>query len=232
MACFFCLVFSLRYNEYSCEVTVRKSILIFFDTKMKTIIFDFDGVIHDTFDLAHKVKNEATGKDSSKEEYRDFFNGNIFEAVAVDNEIEKNFLRLQKEAFKYLKLEKDIKQHLENLSKNYFLCIISSNQEDVLNMYFQNNDFVHIFKEILGAETHRSKVEKFKYLFAKHALKVEDCVFVTDTLGDILEGHKVGVKTIAVDFGFHESERLKKGKPFKIVSNFEEISLAINNLWK
>ena len=43
------------------------------------------------------------------------------------------------------------------------------------------------------------------------------------TLGDILEGHKAGVRTIAVDFGFHGRDRLEKGEPFKIVSSFEEV---------
>ena len=42
----------------------------------------------------------------------------------------------------------------------------------------------------------------------------------------------VGVKTIAVDFGFHERERLEKGNPFKIVSSFDEMLKVIENMWK
>jgi phosphoglycolate phosphatase-like HAD superfamily hydrolase len=79
-------------------------------------------------------------------------------------------------------------------------------------------------------ETHRSKVEKFKYLFDKYKIEADECVFVSDTLGDVLEGHKVGVKTIAVDFGFHKKDRLEKGKPYKIVSSFEEILQVISYL--
>jgi len=33
----------------------------------------------------------------------------------------------------------------------------------------------------------------------------------------------VGIKTIAVDFGYHEKERLQKGNPMKIISNFNEL---------
>jgi len=76
----------------------------------------------------------------------------------------------------------------------------------------------------------KSKVEKFKYLFKKYKLKPEDCIFITDTLGDILEGNKVGVRTIAVDFGFHKRDRLEKGKPFKIVSSFDEILKVIGDM--
>ncbi len=197
---------------------------------MKTIIFDFDGVIHDTFELAYKINVELFGTDLTKDKYRDFFNGNIFESTKVNKEDNNKFFELQHKAFEYLEIDKDIKQHLEKLAEQYILFIVSSNQEEVLKTYFQNNNFTHIFKEVLGAETHQSKIEKFKYLFQKYELKPEDCVFVTDTLGDILEGNKVGLRTIAVDFGFHERKRLEKGNPFKIVSSFDEILEVISEM--
>ena len=199
---------------------------------MKAIIFEFDGVIHDTYEMAYQINLKISGGNLTREQHRDFFNGNIFEKVVVDEEKEKadseQFYKLQNKAFEHLKIDASVKSNLEKLSLRYLLFIISSNQEEALNIYFQNNKFVHIFKEILGAETHQSKVEKFKYLFEKYKFKAEDCVFVTDTLGDIIEGNKVGVKTIAVDFGFHKKDRLEKGKPFKIVSSFDEIIKVIN----
>ncbi len=197
---------------------------------MKTIIFDFDGVIHDTFDLAYKINVGIFGENFTEEKYRDFFNGNIYKNIEVSKKNSDNFFKLQNEAFKYLKIDENIKKNLEKLSREYPLFIISSNQEEALNTYFQNNICVHIFKEVLGLETHKSKIEKFKYLFKKYNLKAEDCIFVTDTLGDILEGNKVGVRTIAVDFGFHKRDRLEKGKPFKIVSSFDEMVGIINNM--
>jgi len=42
-------------------------------------------------------------------------------------------------------------------------------------------------------------------------------------LGDILEGHEVGVKTIALDSGFHDRERLGQGKPYAIISSIFDI---------
>ncbi len=192
---------------------------------MKTIIFDFDGVIHDTYELAYGI----FGKGVTEEEFKDFFNGTILEKANVKPIDEKSY-ELQTEAFKYLKIDQNIKKNLEDLCTKYSLFIISSNREKALNTYFQNNNFLHVFKEILGTESHLSKVEKFKYLFKKYDLQHEDCIFVTDTLGDILEANKVGLKTIAVDFGFHERERLEKGNPFKIVSSFDEILETIETV--
>ena len=202
--------------------------------KVKTIIFDFDGVIHDTYEMAYQIDREVSGGDLTREQHRDFFNGNMFERVIADEEKEKmdsdKFYELQNEAFKYLKIDEDIRKNLEKLSSEYDLFIVSSNWEDQLNMYFQNNNSTHIFKEVLGAETHRSKVEKFKYILKKYDLTADDCVFVTDTLGDILEANKVGIRTIAVDFGFHERYRLEKGNPFIIVSSFDRILEVIKEM--
>ncbi len=198
---------------------------------MKTIIFDFDGVIHNTFDLAYGIKKKLN-PNITKEEFRSYFDGNLFEKIDIKPSKGEDFKfkELEYEAFKELKLEREIRSELEELSKKYELYIISSNTINNLNLYFENNNFINIFKEILAAEAHKSKVEKFKMLFKKYNFDSESCIFVTDTLGDILEANNVGVKSIAVDFGFHEKERLEKGNPFKIVSNFKEIRKEIESL--
>ena len=64
----------------------------------------------------------------------------------------------------------------------------------------------------------------------KYDIDTSSCVFVTDTLGDILEANKLGIKTIAVDFGYHERARLERGNPFAIVSDFKEIRKIIEQL--
>jgi phosphoglycolate phosphatase-like HAD superfamily hydrolase len=95
--------------------------------------------------------------------------------------------------------------------------------EVALREYFVRNGLAEIFTEIMGLESHRSKIDKFKMLLSKHGLQDTECVFVTDTLGDILEANKVGLRTIAVDFGFHDRERLAQGRPWKIISDFREL---------
>lgn len=188
---------------------------------MKTVIFDFDGVIHNTFELAYEIQSNLIRL--TRDEYKDLFNGNILDNKDVIANKDE-FFRRQNEMYKFLTIDDDVKKGLERLAAAYDLFVISSNHEEALDNYFQNNDATHIFKEVLGTEKHLSKVEKFKYLFEKYGLQADDCVFITDTLGDILEGHKVGIRTIAVDWGFHDQERLEKGKPYRIVSNFSEIS--------
>lgn len=194
---------------------------------MKSIIFDFDGVIHDTFELAYRINSRIEKDKLSRDQYREIFMGNIYNHKIITPEKSQKFFALQNNSFKYLKLEKEMEDFLEKINKDYNLFIISSNQEQALNYFFQSNNFTHIFKEVLGQETHQSKIKKFELIFDKYNFTAEDSLFITDTLGDILEGHKVGIRTIAVDFGFHSKTTLLKGKPFKIVSDLQTLEQSI-----
>ncbi len=195
---------------------------------MKSIIFDFDGVIHNTFELAYAIHKNMK-PESSRENYRSYFDGNLFKRLDADSnkEDEKEFRRQEYEAFKTLKINEEIREELEILSQKFNLYIVSSNSIKNLEMYLKNNNILHLFKEILAAEAHTSKVEKFKILFKKYHFDASSCVFVTDTLGDILEANKLKIKVIAVDFGYHNRKRLEKGKPFAIVSQFKDIRKII-----
>ena len=87
-----------------------------------------------------------------------------------------------------------------------------------------------MFSFLFGLETHKLKTHKFKKVLNEFNLKEDECIFVTDTLGDILEANEVGIKTIAVDFGYHERERLEKGNPMKIISEFNELVDIVNKI--
>lgn len=196
---------------------------------IKAIIFDFDGVIHDTLELTFNVK-KAIHPDITLDEYKNYFNGNLYENPITRPEPEGLYFSLQNLEFKELIIEREIKKELLKMKEKFDLFIISSNMEITLNNYFENNNIIHIFKKVLGVETSKSKVEKFKILQKHYHLTKENSIFVTDTLGDILEANKVGFNTIAVDFGFHERERLEKGKPMKIISDFKELLPLIGNI--
>jgi len=197
--------------------------------KLKAVIFDYDGVIHDTFDF-HKQHIEAfTGKPINAEEYRDAHNGNFFtnkhdRLKDVDWLGYKDFIY---EPQLKLKTEEKIKNTLLDLGEKYDLFIVSSGGTKNISDYLDKNSLGGIFKEVMGAEQSRSKSERFKYLSQKYSFGLDECVFVTDTLGDILEANEVGIKTIAVDFGYHTKENLAKGKPAKIISDFSQIPEAI-----
>jgi phosphoglycolate phosphatase len=191
----------------------------------KAIIFDFDGVIADSFEVVVKFIRtiEPKFKDSS---LREIFKGNYWENAPKNLTSKNMILKLENAYAKDIvnvKINPKIKELLVSLNKKYELFIITSNSVNAINPFLEKNKIKSLFKKILGREDSLSKEIKFNKILSKFNLKVNDCIFVTDTSGDILELKKVGIKTIAVSWGFHKKETLKKAKPFAIISSPREL---------
>ena len=121
------------------------------------------------------------------------------------------------------------KATLKRLGRIYNLYIISSNSEGAITNVLEKAGVLRLFTRIMGEETHKSKVEKFRMLMDQNNITSDNSIFITDTLGDVKEAAKVGIRTIAETFGFHNRERLSLGKPFKIVDSWEEIEKTIED---
>lgn len=196
------------------------------------IFFDFDGVLHNTFDLHLRELRNFSGTDLTEQEYRDLHNGNFYE-----NKEEKlkdmNWLGYRDHILPHVEelvVEERIKKTLDALKPEREFSIVSSGGERLIEGYLEKNNMRHYFLDILGGNFHHSKVEKFKYLFDKHKVSTKDSVFITDTLGDIGEAYEVKLQTIAVTFGFHKRETLEQGKPLAIVDTPEEIVGIVQSL--
>lgn len=198
---------------------------------IKAIIFDFDGVIINTYENHYQTYKKKF-KNLNREIHKKIFEGNIHELVSKLEVKDKgiNELELLRKHLIKQKIEKEILETLKKLKKNYELHIISSNKESTLKEFFEKNDLQNLFDSILGYETCKKKDVKFKMLLEKYSLKKKEVIFVSDTTGDVLEARKIGIKTIAVDFGFHEKERLKKVRPLKIISKFSDLIKVIKSL--
>jgi len=191
---------------------------------IKAIIFDFDGVIIDNYEQHYQLSSKKI-RDITREEHKKLFEGNIH--------IEREKLKDRDTGFDLLKefsdskktdfIKQNVKDILKNLSSKYTLGIITSGYEYGINDFLINNDIQEIFSFIYGYETNKIKKYKFERVLIDFNLNKDEVIFITDTLGDILEANEVGIKTIAVDFGFHEKERLQKGNPLFIVSTFQEL---------
>lgn len=190
----------------------------------KIIIFDFDGVIINEYEKHYKLsKKQFTNL--TEEEFKKFFEGNVHEERKKLKE--RNTGYDLKSSFnnhkKTITIKPEIKHLLEKLSKNYKLGIISSAMESGADQCLKNSNLENLFSFNYGYETNPSKVEKFKKVLNKYNIKPDECIFITDTLGDILEAKKVRIKSIAINSGYHEKERLKKGNPWETISNLKEL---------
>jgi len=187
----------------------------------KLLIFDFDGVLEDTFDWNFKVaKNRYKGL--NKKDYRSWFNGNIYEHPVV---LEagpmniKEYFDIYKRGFVGKKLDPKYKKLIKQLSKKYTIVIISSISEEIINPYLKRSKSLNLFEDVWGYQTEKSKIKKFRMFLRKYKVSKKECYFITDTLGDVIEANKVGIPSIGVTWGYHNNKTLKKGNPIFIANN-------------
>lgn len=198
---------------------------------MKLIIFDFDGVLIDTFIMNYEISKEAN-KNLSFDMFRSLFNGNIYNTIKNNSKFKQHpkFFERYEEQSRELKIQQSLKDLIYKLSKDYRLAIVSATPSALIAKILKQADADQYFFDILGGDVHKSKVVKNKMLLEKYKVTPESAVYVTDTTGDIIEAREGGIKSIAVMWGFHEKETLQKAKPEKIVNNPEDLLKAIEEI--
>lgn len=187
----------------------------------KIIIFDFDGVIVDSFDVAFEISRLARPT-ITRERYRAKFNGNIADAKHEDEKVrEIDFFYEYGERFQSLGIDHDTKDSILKLSKEYKLFIVSSTINSIIEEYLGRHGLQGAFIKILGFDVETSKVKKFNMIFDKYDINPSQAMFLADTSGDIREAREVKINFIVGILGGYQNEDvLRKAEPDAIVKDF------------
>lgn len=207
----------------------------------RLIIFDFDGVLADTFDTFYPLMRDGmklVGRSFRMQQYRDLFINNVHrgfkDLFKRDKDKYSKFLEFRNTNYdKYYydkrhkaKLFPEALKFLKEASKNHILTITSSgrqkNVEDLLKKYRISNLFALIIAN--GA---MSKTYMLEEIIGKFGARPKETIMITDTIGDIKTAKNLGLKTIAVTWGFQTEDTLESAKPTIIVNSFKEL---IDNL--
>jgi len=200
----------------------------------KTIIFDFDGTIANTLDSLIEIMNRLSkefGFRKIKQEEVEY----LREKTA--RQILKNLgISLIKLPFVVRKARKEINSQIEFLNpsvellsaiqylkdKNYKIGIVTTNTEDNVRKFLQANnldkfDFFYTAKRVFGKDRTISKI------INDMKLDKSTVYFIGDEIRDIKAGKKVGIKTIAVGWGFNTKEALSRESPDYLIESPKEI---------
>lgn len=194
----------------------------------KIVIFDFDGVIVDSFE--HSLDTIQTlFPGTTREKYRDSYKGNVYENSksytdkSID-EIKKVYFPLYMKGLHKIVLFSKMDKIIQDLSKRYTLTMVSSCAIGIIDAVLKREGLQHCFDSIFdGYNFHTSKIKKFKNVFDKYNVTSKDCIFITDTIGDLVEAEKAGIECIAVSWGYHDSALLKQGKNKCIIDQPDKI---------
>jgi phosphoglycolate phosphatase len=209
-------------------------------TDKKLLLLDFDGVIADTFPIAHAVA-QRTCVYLTEREYRRTFNGNVYDAQAMRNASDHgdrcdhllDWWAAYRPGFDlHARPFKDMPEILEQFAQSYMLCIVSSTRDHFLHEFLEKFDLTRYIDGIYGADIDTHKDKKFRTIFSKYGIAPDATVFITDTLGDVNEATSVGLKSIGVTWGFQDKETLARGDPFRIVELPPELPNAVEEYFR
>lgn len=204
----------------------------------RTIIFDFDGTIADTFKHYIEIYNTH-----AKEYHLPIATAEILKKAHQKSawEIAKylkiplwrvpflvnTFLKEAQKTIGQVKPFGNIPQVIEKLNKKgYVLGIVSSNRRENIITFLKANGLESFFKFIHSETTLFGKDKVLKDVLNKYSLDPPQVLYIGDEVRDIEACRKVGVRIAAVTWGFNTNNLLTKNKPDYLVKNPKDL-LAI-----
>ncbi len=198
----------------------------------KFVLFDFDGVIADSMGLSFEVSQQFH-PELDHDSYRRLFEGNVYRSLEEEHGAsgtghrDRYFAQYAPRLQSEVALVAGMDAVIADVARSYVLSVVSSTPSAAIEAFLSRHGLREYFDDILGVDVHTSKVEKIRMLFEKYRASADQCVFITDTLGDMREAQEHRVSTIGVAWGIHPRETLEKGLPFRIVREPAEIPDAI-----
>ena len=175
--------------------------------KRNLIIWDFDGPIIDSRKIALELVQRHF-HDVTEDSHRNMFSKNIFEELAklrkkdVSQESHDHFLATSYWPRKMeLSPVPGIAEVILSLSKSFDMVVNSSSEHAQISNYLQKNNLIKFFQKIYGNEV-KSKEEKFKMILQDFKVSPQNCILITDTLGDVLEAENLNIPSIVVLWGY------------------------------
>jgi phosphoglycolate phosphatase len=199
----------------------------------KLLLFDFDGVIVDSIDLYEEISRLCLDKIGTpivrnRGDFIDLFDDNFYEALRQRGVNVREFNRSVELIIPDVDYNRVVPFHdlisvIGKLKKDNILVIISSNSLSAIKSIISRYGFDHYFDEILAADFMLSKIDKISYALEKWKLDKNSTYFIGDTVGDMKEAAKAGVRTVAVTWGWHPREKLERIKTDFLFDSPEEL---------
>jgi len=196
---------------------------------MNLIIFDFDGVLADTFSDMLEFAQEACNEmgidhtvipaDLMDLEIMSFATFGI--ACDIPVELTGEFVRRCTEKFAEKKMPPAIFDGLPDvirkLSEGNILSVVTGNTTENVKSFLSYHGLQDCFHSIYGVDIPGSKAEKIKKIRDQFDEANEAIFFIGDSLSDIHAAREANVISIAVSWGHQALEMLVRGKPDIII---------------
>lgn len=211
-------------------------------SNIKYIVFDFDGTLVDTIDMAinifNKIAHEYNLKQIEEEDRialttqkpKDLMK--IYEVTQL--KVVLLLLRIRKEMGKNLsdlKIVGDIKETLLGLKQSGFrLGILTSNSKNNVGIFLENNGMSDIIDFIYSGKNLFGKDKVMKSMLEQEKISKDEIIYVGDEMRDIEASKKVGIPVIAVSWGLNKREALESFKPDQMAHSPKDLPGCIEKI--
>lgn len=196
--------------------------------KSEFILFDFDGVIASTFRMCFDIVRQANPSET-KQSFRQRFVANTSnrEITSLAMAAGIDFFSEYSNRILDQSLVNGLTDVLEFIGENFTTIIVSSTTSVPIKKYLDHHDLSKYFSALFCNDIPTPKSEKFKIIIKHFQTEPSECVFITDTLGDIKEAHKVRIPSIGVTWGYHDEAIIRSGNPVTTIDYPTQLKGAI-----
>lgn len=200
---------------------------------MKTVIFDFDGTLVDSFKVAIEVAHELTHR-TILVQPEEIVRLRQLRLLDVAKELKLPrwqwpFLLYRGRRMMTKRLGEmlpfaDMPAVIKDLHENgYKLLVMSSNSQVNVQKVLDARSLSQYFSYIKGGIGLMGKPKGLRELMQQEKLDLADCIYIGDEPRDVEGSRKVGMPCISVTWGFNAPELLRDHHPLAVVNTPQEL---------
>jgi phosphoglycolate phosphatase len=203
---------------------------------MANLIFDFDGTIADSFALNVDIFCKITGRPLVHTQA----DINRLRQMQTRDVLRELNVSLWKIPFLLAKWRKAMTQRIGEVKpfpaigpvlrklqqEGHELSIVSTNSQRNIELFLTKHDLRQFFTDVYGDIGFFGKHRTLKRLLRQKQLTADACFYIGDETRDVKAGKKVGMRTIAVAWGYTGEKPLRASHPRTIVQAPKDLLAA------
>ena len=207
---------------------------------MNVILFDFDGTIANSLEIALQVTNRLAEEfgypTTSLEEFKQLKNLTSREilkqakiSVFVVPFLVRRFNAEFGQRIEQLPIVPGMKETLLELKQQgHWLAIVSTNSEKNIRAFLENQKLTDVFDQVASSSRPFGKSRLIKKILRQHQFLPETVYYVGDETRDIEAARKSRVNAIAVTWGFNSADLLAAHHPDFLLHTPQELPQLTN----
>ena len=210
-------------------------VMVYRNMPYRSLVFDFDGTIADTLDVAIKIYNELATEHGLKmvqaNEISDLRHMKLGEFLRHLEISRTRIPKLLYQGTKRLKtriasipLIQNISPVIRELRKQCdHFGILTSNSVENVKLFLAANDLEDVFTFVSSTSKLTGKAKHLRSIRRTFSIQSTDMIYIGDEIRDIKAAQKANIPIASVSWGFNSKESLAAANPDYLLDHPEEL---------